>query len=129
MCSKPVECMRSYEDLFNYFAASRGANNHRRRREKVGAISRCGLWYPIWAKPVQNSGLGLHWKLINHTPPFNVPWCYYPANQPTSTRSSLKKKIRKIISRLKFESMTKFKLFLLISWNKLYYVAFITYLH
>lgn len=89
MCLKPVECMRSYEDLFNYFAGTWGPNNHR-QREKVGAISCCGLWYPIWAKLVQNSCLRLHWKLINHTLPFNVPWCYYPVNQPTSTSNNLK---------------------------------------
>jgi len=94
MCLKPVECMRSYEDLFNYFAGTWGPNNYR-QREKVGAISCCGLWYPIWAKLVQNSCLRLHWKLINHTLPFNVPWCYYPVNQPTSTSNSLKIKIGK----------------------------------
>jgi hypothetical protein len=43
---KPVECMRSYEDLFNYFVGTRGPNN-RQRREKVGAISReaCDIRY------------------------------------------------------------------------------------
>lgn len=35
---KPVECMRSYEDLFNYFVGTRGPNNHR-QQEKVGAIA------------------------------------------------------------------------------------------